>query len=47
MKSNIALICLFNNYARNVSKALGDKLDMFYEHLIIFIILNLYYLLKQ
>lgn len=30
MKSNIALICLFNNYARNVSKYLGDKLDMFY-----------------
>lgn len=30
MKSNIALICLFNNYSRNVSKALCDKLDMFY-----------------
>lgn len=30
MKSNIALICLFNNYSRNVSKVLGDKLDMFY-----------------
>ena len=30
MKSNIALICLFNNYSQNVSKLLGDKLDMFY-----------------
>lgn len=30
MKTNIALVCLFNNYSRNVSKLLGDKLDMFY-----------------
>ena len=30
IKSYIALICLFNNYSRNVSKILGDKLDMFY-----------------
>ena len=30
MKTNIALVCLFNNYSRNVSKFLGDKLDMFY-----------------
>ena len=30
MKTNSALVCLFNNYSRNVSKLLGDKLDMFY-----------------
>ncbi len=30
MKTNIALICLLPNYGKNVSKLLGEKLDMFY-----------------
>jgi len=30
MKTNIALICVLNNYSKNVSKMLSDKLDMFY-----------------
>lgn len=30
MKTNITLICLLPNYSKNVSKLLGEKLDMFY-----------------
>lgn len=30
MKSNIALICLLDNYANSVAKQLADKLEMFY-----------------
>lgn len=30
MKTNIALICLLDNYSKNVSKILSEKLEMFY-----------------
>ena len=30
MKTNIALICLLDNYSKNVSKLLSERLEMFY-----------------
>lgn len=30
MKTNITLICLLPNYSKNISKLLGDKLEMFF-----------------
>ncbi|MBQ7977145.1 MAG: hypothetical protein IJ301_00895 [Clostridia bacterium] len=30
MKTNIAFICLLENYAKNVSKIMAEKLEMFY-----------------
>lgn len=30
MKTNLALICLLENYAKNISQILADKLEMFY-----------------
>ena len=30
MKTNLTLICLLPNYSKNVSKMLGEKLDMFF-----------------
>ena len=33
MKTNLTLICLLDNYAKNVSKILCDELEMFYANI--------------